>query len=520
MSTRPAAWTLLPLFTFRADEAASASGENIETVKKVLDAFTIPSNAQNDSFCALDDFNITTAMPILRFDADSFILFQTYSLYEALYDSPFFWMLGDNAYKDAATTHRGEFTERFSAKCLGRVFGDEHVFQNAVVRKDSRSIAGEIDVLVLFGNRAIILQAKSKRLTLAARKGNDGVIKDDFKKSIQDSYGQARECAEFILNKAYKVFDEHGNPIDIPNLDKLYLLCIVSDHYPALSFQARQFLQFSASAKVPAPFVMDVFTLDIMTEILDSPLYFLSYIDRRTEYADKVAAAHELTILSFHLKRNLWMSGEYDRIMLDDDISTDLDAAMLVRREGLPGKRTPAGILTTAEGTAFGRLIEQIEHQPNPELLDLGFALLRMNGQSVSQISQGLDHIVDLTKRDKRAHDFSMGAGDGGLTVHCNMLPRLEAQASLASHVQVRKYRGKSSNWFGLNISPVDGRLQFGYNAIFPWEPDSLLEEESKGLNNSSDIRFVNGVPRRKKIGRNEPCHCGSGKKYKRCHGA
>ncbi len=23
-----------------------------------------------------------------------------------------------------------------------------------------------------------------------------------------------------------------------------------------------------------------------------------------------------------------------------------------------------------------------------------------------------------------------------------------------------------------------------------------------------------------KKIGRNEPCHCGSGKKYKRCHGA
>ncbi|MEE8158330.1 MAG: SEC-C metal-binding domain-containing protein, partial [Dehalococcoidia bacterium] len=23
-----------------------------------------------------------------------------------------------------------------------------------------------------------------------------------------------------------------------------------------------------------------------------------------------------------------------------------------------------------------------------------------------------------------------------------------------------------------------------------------------------------------RKIGRNEPCHCGSGKKYKRCHGA
>ncbi|MCH7735480.1 MAG: SEC-C domain-containing protein, partial [Chloroflexi bacterium] len=27
------------------------------------------------------------------------------------------------------------------------------------------------------------------------------------------------------------------------------------------------------------------------------------------------------------------------------------------------------------------------------------------------------------------------------------------------------------------------------------------------------------GAPKGKKIGRNEPCYCGSGKKYKRCHG-
>lgn len=26
--------------------------------------------------------------------------------------------------------------------------------------------------------------------------------------------------------------------------------------------------------------------------------------------------------------------------------------------------------------------------------------------------------------------------------------------------------------------------------------------------------------PRNSRLGRNEPCHCGSGKKFKRCHGA
>ena len=37
------------------------------------------------------------------------------------------------------------------------------------------------------------------------------------------------------------------------------------------------------------------------------------------------------------------------------------------------------------------------------------------------------------------------------------------------------------------------------------------------------DGQMVNGPPVRRtepRIGRNDPCHCGSGKKYKKCHGA
>ena len=41
--------------------------------------------------------------------------------------------------------------------------------------------------------------------------------------------------------------------------------------------------------------------------------------------------------------------------------------------------------------------------------------------------------------------------------------------------------------------------------------------------NNNSDNKTQKPEPRRiitKKIGRNEPCPCGSGKKYKQCHGS
>ena len=38
-------------------------------------------------------------------------------------------------------------------------------------------------------------------------------------------------------------------------------------------------------------------------------------------------------------------------------------------------------------------------------------------------------------------------------------------------------------------------------------------EENEEKLNNKQ-------FPKNKKIGRNEPCFCGSGKKFKHCHGA
>jgi hypothetical protein len=259
-----------------------------------------------------------------------------------------------------------------------------------------------------------------------------------------------------------------------------------------------------------------------MSEMLESPLYFLSYVDRRTGYSDKVVASHELTILSYHLKANLWLSGEYDRVRLDDDFSTDLDVAMSVRRDHVPGERTPSGILTRNSDTAFDRLISQLEYQARPETIDLGFMMLKMSGDAASQLSQGIDRISQMTQTDRLSHDFTLGVGDTGLTVHCNVLPRSEAAARLRAHVELRKYKAKAPTWFGLNVRPRDGSLQFGYNAEFEWTEteDAVFEKAAESLSSGyPGIRFLNGKPHRTKVGRNDLCPCGSGKKYKKCHG-
>jgi hypothetical protein len=515
----PDDFTFLPGFTFTPQELLEGSGENEQTIVNVLNSFSISNGENNKTFGALNDFNLANAQPIVRTCQGTYILFQAYSFYEALYESPFYWMLQDDSYRDTAATHRGDFTEDFSAQCLARVFGKEHTYRNVIIEESSTTTAGEIDNLVLFGNRAIVVQVKSKRLTVAARRGNDGAIRSDFAASISDSYEQALDCANHLLHRDKKVIDRDGNRISIPKLKKVYLLCLVLDHYPALSFQVRQFLKPVVSEKISSPFVTDVFTLDVMTEMLASPLQLLSYIDRRTGYSDRVFAGHELTVLGFHLTSNLWLSPDTDWLHLHDDVASSLDAAMAVRRDGVPGERTPHGILTLMRGSAYAKLVSELENDPRGELVDLGFMLLKMGSESATQLSQGLEYLTRQTRETRGHHNCTMGSGrDTGLTIHCNYPMSAEDPGRLERHVLAKKYQMKAPSWFGIGVDAFVGSLLFGYNAEFEWEKNDELEEATRTLSGDSGIKFVDGKPRKRKVGRNDPCPCGSGKKYKKCH--
>ena len=298
----------------------------------MLNAFALTPGEKNKTFRALDDFNVANATPLLRSN-DAFVLFQSYSLVEALYESPFYWMVVDKAYTSTAMQNRGRFTEAFCRDRLELVFGKSRVHTNVDIFESKSKKVGEIDVLVFFGDRAVIVQAKSKRLTLESRKGNDGRIRDDFKKSVQDSYDQGLTCAEKISDPTVKLVGSDGLEIPVPGrVSEIYLLCVVADHYPSLQFQSRQFLKYTQTDVIQAPMVLDVFTLDAITEMLPSPLRFLSYINRRVGYTERLMATHETVILSYHLKKNLWIEEKVDMLMLGDNISVDLDVAMAAPR--------------------------------------------------------------------------------------------------------------------------------------------------------------------------------------------
>jgi hypothetical protein len=208
---------------------------------------------------------------------------------------------------------------------------------------------------------------------------------------------------------------------------------------------------------------------------------------------------------------------------LEDSVATDLHVAMAVRREGVKGERTPPGILTQLRGTSVGRLIEQIEKTPDPLAIELGFQLLKLSSSTGHDISGGIDKVVAEAAKDNKGHDVTVGFGGAksGITIHCNDLPDDVAASRLKRHSALRKYSQKAVKWFGMLLRPGSSTLRMALMLNYPWKADKsvekLVDRMPKGLSPKALRRFSVAGSTRKKIGRNEPCLCGSGLKYKKC---
>ena len=508
-------WTLLPGFAFSCEELAVLTGHSVDSVRAVVEAFTVPERERNDTFTALHEFNGAYSYPFIRRGPDKFILLQYYGISEALYETPFYWMCDDDAYAPIALQHRGEFVESFAAERLAQVFGNGRVFRNVEICKSKGEILGEIDVLVCFGNRAIVLQAKSKRLTLAARKGNDLQLQHDFKTAVQSAVDQAIACAELLGDPSVTLRCRGGKIVRLTQRPSaIFPVSVVADHYPALAFQIRQFLTVTPVDRIVTPLVTDVFTLDTITEMLASPLRFLSYLNLRANIGDKMMARHETVLLSYHLKKNLWLANDIDLMMLNDNISAPLDVAMTVRRDGISGTATPDGILTLYKGTPFARFIAEIEHLESSVAIDLGLMLLEVDEDTVRWLNDGINQIMARTAQDGNLHDVTIGISSAstGLTIHCSRLDDLTADVRLRRHCEVRKYSQRANSWFGLAIRP-DGSIQLAAKLIGAWTFQHEMEDKLRDVPSAQPL----AVMARRKIGRNERCPCGSGRKYKRC---
>lgn len=489
-----------------------------------LNNFSIPANSKgtNKQFENIGDFNLFTAKPIIELENKKYFIPISFSLFEAVYESPYYWMLEDKKYLSKLSEHRGKVGEEITYRLLENVFGSNRVFQSVRIESKKGHDDSDIDVLCILGNKALCVQVKSKKLTQLSRKGSFEQLQKDFKGAVQDAYNQGIVCRDRILENTATFYNSEGEKIELSeDIEEVYILGITTENYPTLTHQTSILLEKEENA--PYPLFLTIFDLELVLFYLDNPYDFLYYVRQRIDLMEYFHANEEIHFLGYHLVNKLWKDSKADFIQIDTSLGQLIDRNYYPFKLGIETSSKTDRIQNRWKNKDFEDLCNQLGSLTSPKITDVIFHLLDWSEQSRDNLVRLIKETKAKTRIDNSWHNFSLMAGPERSSFGLSYISwgdnnSDEFMQMLLKYSRARKYKSKADYWIGIGSIKDSDKFVNGF--VFndtKWTYDEILEEEIKdmfdGENKGKHIKYG------KKIGRNEPCPCCSGKKYKHCCG-
>ncbi len=508
--------TALATFSFTRDDLSLLADSKFEIF---VELFTVTPGGLRHRIESVGSVNELEFKPIIRLGEDHFFMPVGFMMAKAIYEGPFFWMTRDDGYRDRAGSHRGNVTEEIAFRLLSPIFRDR-VYRNiAVVEVGSKQTIHEIDVLAVAGNRAVAIQAKSKRLTALSRQGDDEQIKMDFSQAVQEAYEQGLISRQLLLAGQHIFLDGTGKPLDLPKaLKDVYLVCLTLDHFPALPYMTERLLERVDDD--PPPVAVSLLDLEIIATYLTSSLDFLHYMYQRSRWSGRIHGSCEMSFLGWYLNRGLALPQEVQGVLLTESMAGLIDEDFPTRRgrNRLLGEllgidveaSDDRGLKNHWQNSELQQYVSLLDKSPDPQATDAAFMLLDLPQEDASYFREKIVEAMNECNRTGAPYGCCIVLQDGsGISFVWVPESSKLLKDVLQDHADAYKYKHKSDKWLGLGgtLTSSDIALVFGPE---PWQADARLDELARLL--------LHPQLQGKKPGRNQPCWCGSGRKYKKCH--
>lgn len=438
-----------------------------EKVDAFLKKYATPVTGANAAFIEPFAINAVMIAPIIDLGEHIYVPNQ-YRLFESVYESPFYWMLADKAYADTAAVNRGAYLEKTAMHILRTVFGANNVYENVILKQDASHIAGEIDALVKYGEFVIVVQVKSKRVTLKARAGDSEALKIDFEGAIRDPYRQALKCIELMKSGA-KCYTKDGEELPFHSLPRFFPMVVLSDSFPASTLLARNMLERGDNI---APVIWDVGVLDCIARLLPTPIEMIFFLKSRSDVFDNVISDSEYNYLGFHIRSKLVLHPDADVMLLERDFATVVDDYMISADIGIKADR-PVGVLERLQIPVMSELLAELK-TADPTIASVVVDLYDFSGAALKDLSAIILNLrEEITATGKAIKAFSISTASGGLTYAVTKRLGPDAQGAARAIGTKHKYDSKADRWYVIldsieTINPIDGLLPL----VWPWVED------------------------------------------------
>jgi preprotein translocase subunit SecA len=269
-------------------------------------------------------------------------------------------------------------------------------------------------------------------------------------------------------------------------------------------------------------------------------------ISKRIEAAQKTVEAH-----NFDARKHLL---EYDDVM-----NKQREAIYAMRRQLLEGKDEKEYVLSLMDEVTQAIVVTNCPAKEHPDTWNIKGLKIEIQGQFGVELQQlGIDvdqlnhnELIDelIKKLEEMYNEKEKQIGEQAMRFHERVIMLNVVDQQWKDHLlemdylregiglrgygqrdPLVEYKRESFEMFSAMMERIsEETLRFLYLMQPITEEQQQREVERKRRKIEKELTFSSGeegtekpkpVLRGEKIGRNEPCPCGSGKKYKKCHGA
>ncbi|MDR0308574.1 MAG: SEC-C domain-containing protein [Coriobacteriales bacterium] len=389
----------------------------------------------------------------------------------------------------------------------------------------------ENDLIIQYEDVLIFVEVKAGSFSYDAPLSNYESHVSSYRALIEKADHQCARMHEYFLScsESMPLYDEKKNQkaaIDLKNVSDVFMVSVTMDNINDFAARAEKlsFLNLKCDA-------ISISIDDLMTyrEYFDSPLFFMHFLNQRRAASQQpmLVLNDELDHLGMYIEHNCYAMQLEDyhnsgipnwvgyREKLDTyfmQLSHPELALEKPRQEIDPG---------------FMSIIEFIDHSNIPNRVRLSDYLLNFSSKTREHFSSQIERLLQVQLQKGTMSIFNTaGIGDSlRFTCFVNQLNLLGfSEIEKTEHVLGQIIQ---------NDEECRALLDFYYDAsnsltnikFHLYQKDDIPENDLdrlRTIGKSIAITRMNehAVSHGKKVGRNDPCPCGSGKKYKKCHGS
>ena len=457
--------------------------------------------------------------------------FDYYNLFDNIYriiqkdmkrhDSKYTTQWAEIQQKASETLVEEQF-KRLLPECQSYI-GNYYPIGNSLKKMD------ENDIMILYDDTIIIAEVKAGSFTYTSAITDYKAHKSSFGSLIEKADYQCERTLNYI-NKTDEIifYDDKKNEkvaFDRRKYKNVFTFCVTIDNFNAFEAKIEKMNLLQVNKGTIAISVDD---LEVYTEYFDSPLYFLHYLKQR-----KAATMSKTLFLNDELDHlGMYIVHNNYKMYVDEFDDCDSFSAYGYRENldaffaSLHCKDIKSEKPLQEVPIEIKKIISIVEKKKLYGRVSFVNFLLDYAPETRNQFVETIHYILKRQKEQGRMFPaFSNGDVMYGCFVKQNGIEEYSEEDRLNyMYANMMKVEQNESWYILLQYDELDELQDITFKKLYIEDIDKDGYDKNK-LKKIADVIFQNRVleilkkQNKKKIGRNDKCPCGSGKKYKKCCG-